>query len=75
MLKNFALPLSAVIISSTAVILAALINTTVGKIVLILIAAKIAVWFGMDVTSLSAMKDFAKENPAVAAEVALDWIL
>lgn len=75
MLRNIALPLSAVIISATAVVLTALINTTIGKIVLILIAGRIAVEFGMDVTSLGAMKDFAKENPAIAAEVALDFVL
>lgn len=68
--------ISTIIIGMFAVAIAALVNTTIGKVLLIGFASWIAVNIcGIDVTDLEALKEMVKNDPSYAVEFALDWIL
>ena len=62
-----------VILGVTALIITALLNTAIGKVVLIGIASWVAVNFaGIDITDIKGLASMVKEDPTYIAEFAIE---
>ena len=62
-----------VILGVTALVITALLNTAIGKVVLIGIASWIAVNFaGIDITDIKGLASMVKEDPTYIAEFAIE---
>ena len=62
-----------VILGVTALVITALLNTAIGKVVLIGIASWVAVNFaGIDITDIKGLASMVKEDPTYIAEFAIE---
>lgn len=62
-----------VILGVTALIITALLNTAIGKVVLIGIASWVAVNFaGIDITDIKGLASMVKDDPTYMAEFAIE---
>ena len=68
--------LGPLIISATIVVMVALANTAIGKIALVAIAGWTLVnIFGIAITDVEQMTTMVSEDPQLAIEYALSWLL
>ena len=68
--------ITSIILGMFAIVIAALVNTTIGKVILIGVASWVAVNIaGIDITDVKGLGIMIKNDPTYAVEFALDWVL